>query len=419
MITKTDKLLKKFITLHPKYIDLSLSRLQNLLEKLDNPHHKLPPTIHIAGTNGKGSTLSFIKKILENNNYSVHAYTSPHLEKFRERISLNNKTINANKLLKSLEYVKKINNNKPITFFEITTAAAFVLFARHQADFLILETGLGGRLDATNIIPKKIISVITAIDIDHQEFLGNTLKKITNEKLGIIKNCDNIVIAKQKYEVQNHIIKKLKNTNNIYYFNKDYRFKSTSKKKFYYKFNNFKKVFKNPSLEGNHQIENASTAITTAILLKRNNYPIRLNSFEKSILTTKWPGRIEKIVFKNKFIIFDGSHNLSGAEKLNDYLKVNKIKPLTIFGMLNNKNVKGFLSILKNNIDTLYPVEIPDEINALNKSEISDIAKKLNIKSFLKLNLKDINLSLMESPNKYILITGSLYLVGKIRKNYL
>ena len=419
MITKTDKLLKKLITLHPKYIDLSLSRLENLLEKLDNPHHKLPPTIHIAGTNGKGSTLSFIKKILENNNYSVHTYTSPHLEKFRERISINNKTINANKLLKSLEYVKKINNNKPITFFEITTAAAFVLFARHKADFLILETGLGGRLDATNIIPKKIISVITAIDIDHQEFLGNTIKKITNEKLGIIKNCENIVIAKQKDEVQNHIIKKLKNKKNIYYFNKDYRFKNTNKKKFYYTFNNFKKVFKNPSLEGNHQIENASTAITTAILLKRNNYPIRLNSFEKSILTTKWPGRIEKIVFKNKFIIFDGSHNLSGAEKLNDYLMVNKIKPLTIFGMLNNKNVKGFLSILKNNIDTLYPVQIPDEINALKKNEIFDIAKQLNIKSFLKSNLKDINLSVMKTPNKYILITGSLYLVGKIRKNYL
>ena len=419
MITKTDKLLKKLIALHPKYIDLSLSRLEKLLEKLNNPHHKLPPTIHIAGTNGKGSTLSFIKKILENNNYSVHTYTSPHLEKFRERISINNKTINTNKLLKILEYVKKINNNKPITFFEITTAAAFVLFARHKADFLILETGLGGRLDATNIIPKKIISVITAIDIDHQEFLGNTIKKITNEKLGIIKNSENIIIAKQKDEVQNHIIKKLKNKKNIYYFNKDYRFKITNKKKFNYTFNNFKKVFKNPSLEGNHQIENASTAITTAILLKRNNYPIRLNSFEKSILTTKWPGRIEKIVFKNKFIIFDGSHNLSGAEKLNDYLMVNKIKPLTIFGMLNNKNVKGFLSILKNNIDTLYPVEIPDEINALNKSEISNIAKKLNIKSFLKPNLKDINLSVMKAPNKYILITGSLYLIGKIRKNYL
>lgn len=419
MITKTDKLLKKLITLHPKYIDLSLSRLENLLEKLDNPHHKLPPTIHIAGTNGKGSTLSFIKKILENNNYSVHTYTSPHLEKFSERISLNNKTINTNKLLKILEYVKKINNNRPITFFEITTAAAFVLFARHKADFLILETGLGGRLDATNIIPKKIISVITAIDIDHQEFLGNTIKKITNEKLGIIKNSENIVIAKQKDEVQNHIIKKLKNKKNIYCFNKNYRFKRTDKKKFYYKFDNFKKVFKNPSLEGSHQIENASTAITTAILLKRNNYSISLNSFAKSILTTKWPGRIEKIVFKNKLIIFDGSHNLSGAEKLNDYLMVNKIKPLTIFGMLNNKNVKGFLSILKNNIDTLYPVQIPDEINALKKNEIFDVAKQLSIKSFLKSNLKDINLSVMKTPNKYILITGSLYLVGKIRKKYL
>ena len=419
MITKTDKLLKKLIALHPKYIDLSLTRLETLLKKLGNPHHQLPPTIHIAGTNGKGSTLSFIKNILEQNNYSVHTYTSPHLEKFRERISLNNKTINANKLLRCLEKVKKINNNNPITFFEITTAAAFVLFAQHKADFLILETGLGGRLDATNIIPKKMISIITAIDIDHQEFLGNTIKKITNEKLGIIREYENVVIAKQKNEVQKHILKKLKNKKNIFYFNKDYKFKPIQNNKFNYEFGNFKKVLSNPSLEGKHQIENASTAITTAMLLKKNNYSIRLNSLAKSILTTKWPGRIEKIVFKNKFIIFDGSHNLSGAEKLNDYLMANKIRPITIFGMLNNKNIEGFLSKLKKNIDILYPVQIPDEINALNKNEIFDIANKLNIKSLLKPNLKAINASIIKSPNRYILITGSLYLIGKIRKNYL
>ena len=284
MITKTDKLLKKLIALHPKYIDLSLTRLETLLKKLGNPHHQLPPTIHIAGTNGKGSTLSFIKNILEQNNYSVHTYTSPHLEKFRERISLNNKTINANKLLRCLEKVKKINNNNPITFFEITTAAAFVLFAQHKADFLILETGLGGRLDATNIIPKKMISIITAIDIDHQEFLGNTIKKITNEKLGIIREYENVVIAKQKNEVQKHIFKKLKNKKNIYYFNKDYKFKPIQKNKFNYEFGNFKKILSNPSLEGKHQIENASTAITTAILLKKNNYSIRLNSLAKVFL---------------------------------------------------------------------------------------------------------------------------------------
>ncbi len=419
MVTKTDKLLKKLISLHPKYIDMSLTRLSILLKKLGNPHHQLPPTIHIAGTNGKGSTLSFIKNILEQNNFSVHTYTSPHLEKFRERITLNNKTVNGNKLLKCLEKVKKINNNNPITFFEITTAAAFVLFAQHKADFLILETGLGGRLDATNIIPKKMISIITAIDIDHQEFLGNTIKKITNEKLGIIRNYKNVVIAKQRNEVHKHIYNKLKNKKNIHYFNKDYRFKQIRKNKFDYEFENFKKVFRNPSLEGKHQIENASTAITTAILLKKINYSIRLNSLAKSILTTKWPGRIEKIVYKNKLIIFDGSHNLSGAEKLNDYLISNKIKPITIFGMLNNKNVRGFLSKLKKNIDTLYPVQIPDEINALNKNEIFDIAKKLNIKSFLKPNLRTINASIMKAPNKYILITGSLYLIGKIRKNYL
>ena len=140
MVSKTDQLLREFVNLHPKYIDLSLNRLECLLKKLGNPHKNLPPTIHIAGTNGKGSTLSFIKNILENNKYSVHAYTSPHLEKFSERISINNKEVNASRLLRSLQYVKKINKSKPITFYEITTAAAFLLFAKYKADFLILET---------------------------------------------------------------------------------------------------------------------------------------------------------------------------------------------------------------------------------------------------------------------------------------
>ncbi|MDC1054707.1 bifunctional folylpolyglutamate synthase/dihydrofolate synthase, partial [Alphaproteobacteria bacterium] len=145
MISKTDKLLKEFINLHPKFIDLSLSRLEYLLKNLGDPHKNLPPTIHIAGTNGKGSTLSFIKNILQNNNYSVHTYTSPHLEKFSERININNKQVNASRLLAILKFVKKINKGRPITFFEITTAASFVLFSKYKADFLILETGLGGR----------------------------------------------------------------------------------------------------------------------------------------------------------------------------------------------------------------------------------------------------------------------------------
>ena len=419
MISKTDNLLKEFINLHPKFIDLSLSRLETLLEKLGNPHKNLPPTIHIAGTNGKGSTLSFIKNILKNNNYSVHTYTSPHLEKFSERININNKQVDARRLLTSLKFVKKINKDRPITFFEITTAAAFVLFSKYKADFLILETGLGGRLDATNIIPKKFLSIITSIGIDHEEFLGNTLKKITTEKLGIIKNTNNIIIAKQNKEVENFIFKKLKKMNSVYYYNKDYKFKKIDKNKFFYQFQNIKRNFSKPSLEGDHQMENASTAITAAIVLKKNNYNIKINSLGKSISNTKWPGRIEKIKYKNKIIIFDGSHNLSGAEKLNQYLKNNKIKPNVIFGMLNNKKAFEFLSIIKKNIDILYPIQIPDEKNAYTQKEIYKVSKKIKLKTVSVSNLSTINRLLIKSSNKYILVTGSLYLIGKIRKKYL
>ncbi|MFL2543812.1 MAG: bifunctional folylpolyglutamate synthase/dihydrofolate synthase [Alphaproteobacteria bacterium] len=419
MVTKTDKLLKEFINLHPKYIDLSLNRLHNLLKKLGSPHKNLPPTIHIAGTNGKGSTLSFIKNILQNNDYSVHTYTSPHLEKFNERININNKQVNTKTLLRSLEYVKEINKNKPITFFEITTAAAFVLFSKYKADFLILETGLGGRLDATNIIQEKLVSIITAIGIDHEEFLGNTLKKITMEKLGIIKNTKNIIIAKQNKEVDSFIYKKLKNFKNVYYFNRDYRFKIINKKQFIFKFQKNEKIISRPSLNGFHQIENASTALTTAMVLKGNNYTIKLSSLGKSIYYTKWPGRIEKVKFKNKYVIFDGSHNLSGADKLNKYLKETNIRPNVIFGMLNNKNAFDFLSILKNNIDTLYPIKIPDEQNAYSQKEIHEISKKIRLHTLIIKNLSNINKLLLKNSNKYILITGSLYLVGKIRRKYL
>lgn len=419
MVSKTDNLLKEFINLHPKFIDLSLSRLESLLEKLGNPHKNLPPTIHIAGTNGKGSTLSFIKNILKNNNYSVHTYTSPHLEKFSERININNKQVNSSRLLASLKFVKKINKDRPITFFEITTAAAFVLFSKYKADFLLLETGLGGRLDATNIIPKKFLSIITSIGIDHEEFLGNTLKKITTEKLGIIKNTNNIIIAKQNKEVENFIFKKLKKMNSVYYYNKDYKFKKIDKNKFFYQFQNIKRNFSKPSLEGDHQMENASTAITAAIVLKKNNYNIKINSLGKSISNTKWPGRIEKIKYKNKIIIFDGSHNLSGAEKLNQYLKNNNIKPNVIFGMLNNKKAFEFLSIIKKNIDILYPIQIPDEKNAYTQKEIYKVSKKIKLKTVSVSNLSTINRLLINSSNKYILVTGSLYLIGKIRKKYL
>ncbi len=405
--------------LHPKYIDLTLDRLEKLLDKLGNPHKYLPPTIHIAGTNGKGSTLSFLKKILLYNNYSVHSYTSPHLVNFSERICINNKQISTIKLYNCLKYVKKINANKPITFFEITTAAAFLLFAKNKGDILLLETGLGGRLDATNIIPKKLLSIITSISFDHEEFLGKSIIKIANEKIGIIRQSNNIVIAKQQKKVQEFIYKKLKNKKNIYFHFKNFNIPRIGNNNFLFKFGNFQKWITKPQLEGIHQLDNASTAIASAIILKNYGFNIDFNTLGKSIYSTKWPGRLELIKYKNKIIILDGSHNISGAEQLNSFLKNKKLKPDVIFGMLKNKKIYHFLKTIKNNINVLFPIKIPEEKNAFSQKEIEKYTEKLNIKYSTKKNLDAINKDLIRLSNKYILITGSLYLVGKLRKKYL
>ena len=405
--------------LHPKYIDLSLDRLKKLLDKLGNPHKYLPPTIHIAGTNGKGSTLSFLKKILLHNNYSVHSYTSPHLVNFTERICINNKQISTIKLYNCLKYIKKINENKPITFFEITTAAAFLLFAKNKGDILLLETGLGGRLDATNIIPKKLLSIITPISFDHEEFLGKSITKIANEKIGIIRNSNNIVIAKQQKKVQEFIYKKLKNEKNIYFHFKNFNIPRIGNNNFLFKFGNFQKWITKPQLQGIHQLDNASTAIASAIILKNYGFNIHINTLGKCIYSTKWPGRLELIKYKNKIIILDGSHNISGAEQLNSFLKNKKLKPNVIFGMLKNKNIYHFLKTIKNNINVLFPIKIPEEKNAFSQKEIEKYTKKLNIKYITKNNLYSINKDLIRLSDKYILITGSLYLVGKLRKKYL
>ena len=180
---KSTKILKRLELLHPKKIDLSLKRLKHLLNKLDNPHLKLSPVIHVAGTNGKGSVTSFLRSIFEFSNYKVHTYTSPHLINFNERIRINSKLISNNHLNSLLEECEYYNKAEEITFFEITTAAAFLAFSRIESDIILLETGLGGRFDATNVVENKLCSVITRISMDHMNFLGSTIQKIAREKL--------------------------------------------------------------------------------------------------------------------------------------------------------------------------------------------------------------------------------------------
>jgi dihydrofolate synthase / folylpolyglutamate synthase len=195
--TKLTNTLNRMFSLHPKLIDFDLSRLNLLMKQFQDPHNQLNNVIHIAGTNGKGSTASFLKEIFEEHGYTVNIYTSPHLINFNERIRIKKSIISEEMLINILEEIEAKNQNKPITFFEITTAAAFIAFQRNISDINIIETGLGGRLDATNIINKKKVCIITKIGFDHTEYLGNTIESIANEKAGILRENVPTVISKQ------------------------------------------------------------------------------------------------------------------------------------------------------------------------------------------------------------------------------
>ena len=420
MSSKLIKLLDQLTKLHPKYIDLSLGRLNKLLDKLGNPHLLLPPTIHIAGTNGRGSTLSFVKQILIEHNFKVHCYISPHLEKIEERFVLANKIIKREKLVKSINFVKKINNNNPITFFEIITATAFYLFNKSYADFLILETGLGGRLDATNVIKKSIIDIITPISFDHKEFLGNNLKKISNEKLGIIKKSSIIIIGKQHKDILIHIKKKIINKKNKkIFYKKNYIVKKLEKNYFIMNYNNKLLKFKNPNLLGQHQIENASTAIAAIFNIKNLGYSIKKNLINKGLINTKWAGRLEKGYLYKIPVFIDGAHNIAGSKQLVNFFKNKELNRWLIIGMLNNKELENYLLQIKNIISGVVAIKIPDEENTFTPDEIMKICKKINITCFKKRNIKEANkfLSNKIKPEQ-IIISGSLYLVGKVRKLY-
>ena len=417
-MTKLNKLLAKLEDLHPKYIDLSLKRINRLLFDLGNPHLELPKCIHIAGTNGKGSTLNFIKTIMIESNYKVHAYISPHLEKINERFIIANNEISDRKLYENLKYISKINNNKPITFYEITTALAFYLFNKNKADFLLLETGLGGRLDATNIIKESLISIITPIGFDHQEYLGNTLKKITEEKLGIIKKSSVLISSKQNYNIQKQIslFAKINNNKSLIY-GKEWSINKTKNKFFLFKTtrNTFK--FRKPKLLGDFQIYNCSTALATIYYLKKIGFKFDYNKINKGIQKSFWPGRLQLVQSKNPKIFLDGSHNVDGAKSLKEFIKNSKKKTWLILGMLNSKDISSYLKILKNNVIGIIAIKIPYEINSYTPHEIEKCCKKLKIfcKKESNSNIAITNLINDEKP-KQIIITGSLYLVGQIKR---
>ena len=421
---KSEQILKRLESLHPKQIDLSLDRTLNLLNKIGNPQNKLPPTIHVAGTNGKGSTIAFLRSIFEANNYNVQVYTSPHLINFNERIRINSKIISNELLINLLEECEFYNKKNPITFFEITTAAAYLGFSRIKSDILLLETGLGGKFDATNVIPTTICSVITPISMDHMSFLGNSIKSITKEKVGIFKKNIPAVISEQNEEAIQVIRdesqrKKVK----LYEYKKYWKVNQINKRSFKLKIGN--ELFKvpMPNLFGDHQIYNSGTAMTVAKVQEHLTLQDKL--IFDGIKKTFWPARMQKIESgklknisgRDLEIWLDGGHNEHASNMLLNNLKKWKEENLfLIFGMLNNKEPKEFLDKVINYFQSIYVVPIINHL-FITTEQIKEIYKEKNkiIKSSLSVNEALKNLR-GENKKGKIIICGSLYLAGDVLK---
>lgn len=411
---ESDRILERLLKLHPKIIDLSLDRMKDILHKLGNPQKKLPPVIHVAGTNGKGSTTAYLRSILESANLSVHAYTSPHLVNFNERIRLAGKIIKEDYLQEILSYCEEVNGGVPITYFEITTAAAFKAFADTPADILILEVGLGGRLDATNMVERPLSTVLTPISLDHEQFLGSDLSGIAMEKANIAKKGVPLVTGAQEYIVINKITEIVRQKN-AFLIN-DWSFED-AESGFLYKDKFGQLTLPFPNLIGPHQISNAALAIAT--LRHQNKFEISIDNYKTGITNAKWPARMQNITDSpfgrllptGSELWLDGGHNPAAADVIAQSFKKEKIT--LICGMLKNKNAAEYLRILKPITKELFGINIDGE-DSHSAEDIIAFANQINLKAYTAKNTKTALEQISKNKPVKVLICGSLYLAGQI-----
>lgn len=416
-----DKLLDELLELHPKRIDLSLDRVCNLLEKLDNPQNKINNIVHIAGTNGKFSTLKFIQDILKSNSKSTNAYISPHLIRFNERFQLMDKEISNEELYSVLNKVKDFNHSDPITFFEITSSAFFEAASNSPADYTLLEVGLGGRLDSSNVITPAI-SVITSISRDHQDFLGDSIEMIAFEKSGIIKSDIPAIIGYQPYPEAREMLMDQAEYKKAPIFAHGIHWNLTEHNdKLIYEDNQNKIEFDKLNTHNVFQKKNLGLALAAASKLTN----IDIKSFVSKNLHNKtyFPGRMEKIsdgklgstIASTNELYLDGSHNEDAASNLNETInQLTNKKLCIILGMINTKDPISYLSKF-DKIDALTVITIPNEESAIDSNELYAGLKKY----YENVNRADsIQEALANLNNNYqdarILICGSLYLAGKV-----
>jgi dihydrofolate synthase/folylpolyglutamate synthase len=418
----SDRVLERLGRLHPKLIDLSLGRIERLLAGLGDPQKRLPPIVHVAGTNGKGSTIATMRACLEADGRRVHAYISPHLVRFHERIRLSGRLIAEDALLAALEECERANGGAPITYFEITTAAAFLAFAGTPADVVLLETGLGGRLDATNAICRPAVAAITPISLDHQAFLGDTIAAIAAEKAGILKPGAPAVIGPQPPEAAAVLAARAAAVGApLLRFGEEWRCQREGDR-MRYAGPRWRLELPLPSLLGGYQIGNAGTAI--ACLEQLAGPPVAGAAIAAGLRRIEWPGRLQRLVrgpllaaLPDRWELWlDGGHNPGAGAVLAEVAAGWRDRPLyLVVGMLNTKDAAGFLAPLAGRAAALRAVAIPGEVNALPAETIAAAAAAIELPAETAISVaaavRDVT---GQAGSGRILICGSLHLAGTV-----
>ena len=418
MALTSDVVLERMMTLHPKIIDLTLARVHRLLEALGHPENSLPPVIHIAGTNGKGSTQAMIRAGLEADGKAVHAYTSPHLARFHERIRLAGALISEPALTALLDECVRANGPDEITFFEITTCAAFLAFARTAADYTLLEVGLGGRLDATNVVDRPALSIITPVSLDHQQYLGETLPEIAGEKAGIIKRGVPVIVGPQTPEGLAVIEAKAARMGApLHVFGQQWSV-GEDRGRLVFQDENGLLDLPLPNLPGPHQIQNAGAALMALRLMGMGEA-----ACEAAVTRAHWPARMQRLrkgplpeMAPQVELWLDGGHNPAGGEALASTLaRMPARETHLICGMLNTKDVRGYMRPLAPHVAGLYAVSIPGEKSTLPAAETQAAARDVGMVAEAAGSVAEaLETITQRNPGARVLICGSLYLAGTI-----
>lgn len=424
----SDQILTRLMDLHPKIIDLSLDRIERLLHALGDPHLALPPVVHVAGTNGKGSTTAFLRAMLEAAGYRVHVYTSPHLVTFAERIRLAGKIIDETELADILEYCEIRNDGRPITYFEITTAAGIEAFARHEADAVLLEVGMGGRVDATNVVPKPAATVITPVSMDHMAFLGNTLGKIAYEKAAIQKRAVPSVIGWQEPEAARVIEGFAADVGApMWRFDREYRVDPWGEG-LRYTSDTLDLTVGTIGLPGRHQHQNLAAALAGAERLRAAGFDLPDAALIAGAARVDWPGRLQRLTRGPMVDLLgpgwelwlDGGHNAAAGAVLGTqaarWAKEDGRDLHLIFGMLNSKAADAFLSPLVAHALSARTVTIPGEINSLTAQEAAAAGRMVGLSADTAPDVLGAAKALAEAAPRpgRLLICGSLYLAGHV-----